>query len=341
MPAKRRRTTKDYDRIDFRGLRDLRSVTINSDTGKSFTQGEIAARAEMHQQTYGKIELGDTYNPSEANVRKIAAAFSRSYAELLNAMPVREKKNRDFVQQYIPAYAQSSDFRGYQYFDGVIKDNAQQVEEPPYLRNCNGYAVTITSDTMRPRYKAGDIVFCNPEIEPQRGDDVCIQLQYADHTICIVRELVDMQPFGIAKIDLNAYTYGVMTASEIDELRCANYKAEHYNDWIEDMGYLLPQLEWFVEQDPEDESRSVIDGKKDEAIKTKDNTEVTVADLNRMADRLGASGLVRAIDVHTIVGSQRYRSPRQRRNVFMEAEPLTMKAEVGQVTVSVSRAGDT
>jgi len=333
----RRKQTKQYDRVDFRGLKTLRAMTTNPETEKPFTQGEIAKRAGLLQATYSKIELGDTYNPSEDKVRKIAKAFSQSYSDLLNSLPMQDRGKKEIVQQYIPNYSQSYNARGFEYFDGVLKDGANQIEEPPYLRNCSGFAITMPTNTMEPRYNEGDILFCNPEIEPQVGDDVVIEIAYKDRSICIVREVVDMQPYVIAKIDADKHTYGVMSAADKDKLRCINFNKDNYDKWIEEMEFLVPDLDWVVLDDLKDEDRVVVDGKSGNPIMSADGKAVTEADLTRLAKRLGASQLTGAIQIYTVVGSQLKRNPRVRRHYFLEAEPLEMKAEVGEVDVKVTQ----
>jgi transcriptional regulator with XRE-family HTH domain len=323
MPAKRRRTTKDYDRIDFRGLRDLRAVTINPETEKPFKQGEIAAKAEIQQQTYSKIELGDTYNPSREIVQKIAAAFSRSYTELLNAMPVREARKQEFARQYIANYSQPYSPRGFEYDDGVLKNKANQIEEPHFLRNCNGYAVTVPSDTLLPRYKQGDILFVNPEIEPERGDDVCIQLAYKDRTICIVREVIDKQPYN-SPVGAKAWTYGTIQPYMKDYYLRKNFTEQNFNDWIEETQILLPSCEGFLAGD--DEEEEVLDEHELEYWKDWEPDPAMPVDIR----------------IHTVVGSQKHRSPRDRSHMFVEVKhPLEMEAKVGQVTVNTTNASDT
>ena len=68
------------------------------------------------------------------------------------------------------------------------------IKERSYLRNCDGFAITVPTDTMFPRFKEGVILFCNPEPKPQLGDHVVIKIKQVTHTICIIREIVDIQP---------------------------------------------------------------------------------------------------------------------------------------------------
>ena len=49
----------------------------------------------------------------------------------------------------------------------------------------------VPTETMFPRLKEGDILFCNPEMKPQMGDDVVIEIKQVTQTICIFREIVD------------------------------------------------------------------------------------------------------------------------------------------------------
>ena len=46
---------------------------------------------------------------------------------------------------------------------------------------------------MEPRYRQGDVLYVNPEIQPIRGDDVVVQLAYKDRLIAVVGELVGIE----------------------------------------------------------------------------------------------------------------------------------------------------
>lgn len=61
-------------------------------------------------------------------------------------------------------------------------------------------------DTMFPRYKEGDILSCNPETKPQVGDEIVTEIKQVTQKICIVREIVHVQPTIIALASERAAT---------------------------------------------------------------------------------------------------------------------------------------
>ena len=207
--------------------------------------------------------------------------------------------------------------RDFDYFGGVLQDNASQIEEPSYLRNCNGYAVTMPAFTMEPRHKRSDVLFVNPEIAPQRGEDVCIHLKYKDRSICLIREVIDMQPHGDGESGPDMFQYGVITAATKDELGCKNYNKNDYMDFLAELDFLLPEMELFLAGDDEEEMGH------DEKEYWKDWEPDPSMPL--------------AINIDKVVGSQRHRSPRERRNIFAEAKSIaTVTAKVGKVEIKTT-----
>ena len=89
---------------------------------------------------------------------------------------------------------------------------------------------------------------------------------------------------------------------------------------------------WFVEQNPEDEITLLKDGVTGQMLTNEDGDYVTVADANRLAENLGATNVVRAMAIHTIVGTQRYRLKSAAANLEATSV-MTAKAEVGQAIV--------
>ena len=89
---------------------------------------------------------------------------------------------------------------------------------------------------------------------------------------------------------------------------------------------------WFVEQNPEDEITLLKDGVTGEMFTNDDGDYVTVADANRLAGNLGATNIVTAMAIHTIVGTQRNRFKSAAANLEATSV-MTAKPEVGQATV--------
>lgn len=95
----------------------------------------------------------------------------------------------------IPKYSHEHPTKGVDFVeDGVlIDDNADTVVAPHNLQNREGaYALVVNSMAMYPKYELGDTVYADPVAIPMRGDDVVIQLKYADRTVAIVRHVIGM-----------------------------------------------------------------------------------------------------------------------------------------------------
>ena len=352
MPKKkhtRRVPPKPYDRISFIGLEELRRTTIDPKTDEPILAKEIARRAGINQQAYSKIECGIVRNPSKEKVRAIANAFGKPYDELLNAMPAAEERRRDTKEAFIPHYTMHVEPEGYDYRDCVLADKTNYIEEPFYLRNCDGFAITVPSDTMFPRYKEGDILFCNPETEPKVGDDVVIEIKRLTRTICIIREIVDIQP-NQDRTGPQAYSYGVMSALQKDRLRCQNYEkekhiakglAQHAN-FVTEIEYLVEDAEYFYIKDPDD-SKNIVRDKGGRPFMLEDGSYLTKADLNTLDQILG-----KAVEpdrscmrITTVVGSQRHRNPKVAKHWFLSPESAVIaRGEVGQVAIITSEDND-
>ena len=70
---------------------------------------------------------------------------------------------------------------------GVLLANPDLVEAPPYLNGVeNAYCLVMPDEMMEPRYRQGDVLYVNPEIQPIRGDDVVVQLAYKDRLIAVI-----------------------------------------------------------------------------------------------------------------------------------------------------------
>ena len=159
----------------------------------------MAATLGIKQQAYSKIEKGFVISPSKEVVKKIALAFNTTVSDLLEALPKREEdktsaKRNQLDQHVIPKYHQPYQPRDFPYSDSLLLENPDSTAAPPSLRHVLGaYAVVMPSDTMKPRYGQGDVLFVNPELQPYYGDDVVLRVYYKSRTVGVVRELLDQE----------------------------------------------------------------------------------------------------------------------------------------------------
>lgn len=93
---------------------------------------------------------------------------------------------------------------------------------PGVTANKDAYAIYVSGDSMEPRFRSGEIVFCNPGQPPRRGDDVVVQLHPAagNHTAIVKRfvssnaEEITLHQFNPDK-DLKIKTESVVSINVI------------------------------------------------------------------------------------------------------------------------------
>ena len=162
MPRKkhtRRVPPKPYDKISFLGLAELRRTTIDSTTDQTILTKEIARRAGIKQQAYSKIECGIVRNPSNDKVRAIAQAFGKTYDQLLSAMPTAEERRRNTEETIITHYTLHVQPEKCRHSGSVLVDRTNYIEEPFYLRNCDGFAIRGQRTPCSHGIKKG--IFCS------------------------------------------------------------------------------------------------------------------------------------------------------------------------------------
>ena len=285
----RERVVKQYDHIDWAGLRQLRSVSKSPRTGRPYTQTEMATQIGIKQQAYSKIEKGQVRSPSEDVVNEIAAALGTTASDLLDALPqkIAEKAataSKGEVQQVIPKYHQPYQPKGFPYYDSILLENADSTDVLPSLRHVIGaYALVMPSDTMEPRYRPGDVLFVNPELQPYYGDDVVLRVRYKNRTVGVIREVLNQEAVytGSAGSDL-MQSVGLMSLKDKERfsLKSANPGVDYQDDYL----HLSKKADWFT-----------LDEDESELKETEDEDEIL------------------AITAHVIIGSEKRRWMEQRK----------------------------
>ena len=290
----RERAVKQYEHIDFRGLREKRIVLRNPVNGKPFNQTEMAEAAGISQQAYSKIEKGLVVSPSEKVVENIAAAFNTTVSDLLDALPLRaenkaQSKSKIDAKQVIPKYHQPYQPKGFRYYDSLLLENADSTETLPSLRHVLGaYAVVMPSDTMEPRYRQGDVLFVNPELQPYYGDDVVLRVQFKNRTIGVIRELLNQEAVWDEQPDPKQ-SVGLISLKDKEKFSLKN--DNKYIDYLDDHLHLSEKADWFVLNEQDLNGGAIEDNFSDA-----DNENAIVA-----------------ITADVIVGSERRRWMEQRR----------------------------
>ena len=85
--------------------------------------------------------------------------------------------------------------------DGIVADYdtaIQTVEKPAFITapTKDAYAVRMPTDIMSPRYERGDILFVDPDLVPQIGDDVVFKFDLDGTEVLVVRQLVEAWDVG-------------------------------------------------------------------------------------------------------------------------------------------------
>lgn len=238
----------DFREVDFRGLKQLRQVSKNPDTGKAYTQIEMAAKVGIKQQSYSQIESGLTKNPKPEVVKNIALALGSVVSDLIDALPKTKKeqlpKRKVREQVVIPKYHHAYQPKGFPYNDSLLLENPDSTEAIPSLRHVLGaYAVVMPSDTMEPRYRRGDVLYVNPELQPYYGDDVVLLVRYKNRTVGVVRELLNQEPVYNEEPDPKQ-SVGLISLK--DKEKFSLKRDNKYIDYLDDYLHLSEKADWFV-----------------------------------------------------------------------------------------------
>ena len=315
---------KTYQHIDWQLLKKFRQSRTNDKTGRPFNQQDIADAIGKKQSYVSRLEKGDYVSPDDKVVNALAAAFKMKPSIFLGHIERRDGETnfiKDAKITYsseplpIPKYTQNYNARGMAYEDAILFDNPDYVDRPPFLKNVTGaYAVVMPSYEMEPRYRQGDTLYVNPEILPERGDDVVIHLKFKHHTVCIIREAIFAEN-AAADDEEEVPSYGCLSLADKQVIiqEASQAKSE---EAIKDGGtmfnlfpILADAVEYFMMVDTEDKARQ-----------------------SKHGMWTNPEGMPVMIDIHPIVGTKRHRFVSER--VELRAtNTMAGKAEVGDVTI--------
>lgn len=277
----------------FGGIASLREA-------KGWRQGYLAEKAGVSQSLISRLERGKGGTPSYEHLTSIASALDTTVDELKSgeikeaSVSIRLSKDKytDGPKNYalkadpiiyqqsqkIPHYSQHYPLPP---FDGAILYDHMQadlLEAPPILRNIsNGYAISLSTDELRPRYKRGDTLLINPNLQPTYEDDVVVHLNFGKKDLMIVREVATLE---VLKPD-----------AENDEGAGIVYDLIRPKDRA-DTGF------WEHE-----DVTTFLEGNQ------KDLSDISKALMNVVNLRLpGTDAKLEFIDVHVVVGSYKHRN---------------------------------
>ena len=333
---------KQYDWINWTRLKTLRAVTLSEETGLPLQQSEIARIAGMSQAYYSQIEKGIKHrSPKDKYVKGLATAFGfdevDDFLDKIKKLPEDagpdeyiHKPQPNFqdapkkpLKKYTTPYNPKELDETFSYLQtGVLLANPDLVEAPPYLNGVeNAYCLVMPDEMMEPRYRQGDVLYVNPEIQPIRGDDVVVQLAYKDRVIAVVGELVAIEKdTPDAGFEEPNPAYGVITLQDKTNTQFFAQFAElekklHDENYKEDIAFdpfseVKAKSRWYIFADPTIYSKPLINGSDKTPIRKEDGSISSVIEIFRNARNVGAKkehlGYI-ALAIHPIVGTQRWR----------------------------------
>jgi SOS-response transcriptional repressor LexA len=146
------------------------------------TQEALAMQSGVGQSTIGRILRADV-DPQSVSLEKIAKAFNMSLAELaqiaLEGAPVPEptdelksleRSTRVALISWLQASLLPSAFDSPQ-----LEDGAEWMPRPKHC-GARTFALKVRGESMEPAYQHGDIIFLDPDVAPEHGNDVVVRL---------------------------------------------------------------------------------------------------------------------------------------------------------------------
>jgi transcriptional regulator with XRE-family HTH domain len=162
-------------------------------------QDELSRLTGVSQSQISKYEKGEVVNPSFDKLVKIAEALGVTVDDLKTKQdgigeeqPIRQTTSSVFVPLYAGRATLSKlDTEAVRL--GFNRVANQQIRKPTFLEYSDtAYACVNYGQAMYPRYNDGDIMYVDPTIAPQKGDDVVVAFRCSDGvSYCgVVREFV-------------------------------------------------------------------------------------------------------------------------------------------------------
>lgn len=347
---------QNYRHIDWGRLKTLRQRSINPKTGKPWTQTEIAKAIGASQSYIARIERGDMTSPDHNYIERMSTVFKMQPSSMLqqlekklNDLPVSKHPPQvtiEYTAPHIKKYAQSYNPKGFSHGTGVLLNNEDTVEGPPYLRNVkDAYSIVMPDDSMIPRYRRGDTLFVNPEVYAMSGDDVVIQLKLGERLMCIVGEVHTVDKVADPDAEHELTSYAIISCSRKQNLYCeqrlkaatdADYKL---GDLQDSWNKITKHCDWYTIYDSDDLDKVMMDTNTGKPILRKDGYPLTEREFKEKSGGIGISRSFMAVDIHVIVGTHRQRFNPERMDAtahIVAKSIMTAKAEVGKLEIKTT-----
>lgn len=146
------------------------------------TQMAIAKRAGIGQTTVGRILRGEV-DPSAENMRKIADAFGTTVEYLLTGSFTVIRKFADTnvepgpaLRGHVPLISWVQAGNWGEVMDNFAPGDAEDWLPCPRKFGPHAFALRVRGVSMEPRYQDGDIIFVDPDAQPEHGKNVVARL---------------------------------------------------------------------------------------------------------------------------------------------------------------------
>ena len=158
------------------------------------TQTDIAKKSGVAQTTIGRI-LRREVDPQSGNLELIAKAFSLSLAELAEMGQEGEPATdpTDLLKLFersrrvaLVSWAQVGSLADS--LDNLPTGDDEEWMPRPIHSGARTFALRVRGESMEPGYQHGDVIFVDPDVAPEHGKDVVVQLD--DRNEVLFRRLV-------------------------------------------------------------------------------------------------------------------------------------------------------
>lgn len=187
-------------------------------------QDELSRLTGVSQSQISKYEKGEVANPSFDKLVKIAEALGVTVDDLKtkqdgvgDGQPIRQTTSSVFVPLYA-GRATLGRLNTEAVRLGFNRVANQQIRKPTFLEYSDtAYACVNYGQAMYPRYNDGDIMYVDPTIPPQKGDDVVVAFKCSDGVgYCgVVREFVSQDETKLQVKAVSAEITATLDRSDI------------------------------------------------------------------------------------------------------------------------------
>jgi len=207
-----------------------------------WSEGELGRRSGVPQPTVHRILSGESQNPRQANVEKIAKALGVTAAWLWSGLATAETTGRYSAAAHMPenvsegpqilgkvpliSWVKAGDLC--EAIDIFQPGDAEDWLECPMPHGPNAFCLRVVGDSMFPDYREGEIILVEPALTAQHGDDVVVRtpegkttfkrLQMTPdgtHLLAVNRDY----PNRIIEVPDDTHICGVVTASWMNRRR--------------------------------------------------------------------------------------------------------------------------